>query len=570
MVVYHCRGVVDSSAVCRQTSRVVAFAFGIVALVVIKRDDYRALGCMKLPTVDFESCVINVFTSTGGEGGGSSAADMRLAAAGAATNFDSSTSISTARETEALIMYHGDVAHGPRNGSVEGDKKSVVAIAAQGVVSPTLSLVLPLQRRRMTSPDGSVARDPSASTSNSGDAFAASSISLAAARVPILNYGNVQYMLNVCVGTPCQHVNLFLDTGSSTMWVLPEKFDVGRSTSVEVTDRVAHMDYEQGSASGYIIRDKVNIGGLSLENVPFVDVEHMTKSMQSMVSDGLLGLGPISASSTRGTVLDELWRQAGVSIFSLVLTPYESASRLVLGMPPSDWYLAETLVYAPVAGDFWWAVQADLRIGGELAGRGICLLDSGTSFLGVPQSQYDAFVNMLLPIGSERCHTNTNKGTPLTWCSCDLVDDVLPVEVHIGGASFSIKGEDLLTPVHGHECLLELQSIRNGEMYILGDTFLRNVVAIYDTGARSLSETSGLENQMRIGLARRSPNAPPGPPSELMWWIRTVAMIVFCVSSCWIAVDVYFWVKAWWRRRYHRDSFIARGGEVSVAPYAEL
>jgi len=103
-------------------------------------------------------------------------------------------------------------------------------------------------------------------------------------------------------------------------------------------------------------------------------------------------------------------------------------------------------------------------------------------------------------------------------------------DILVSGALFPIQPSELLTPTSpgSDSCVLEVQPIMDGMPFILGDTFLRTVAAIFDTSGP------------RIGLARRlgaedlePPARPFGPPvPDADWHLQVwlpVAMVAVAV-----------------------------------------
>jgi len=76
------------------------------------------------------------------------------------------------------------------------------------------------------------------------------------------------------------------------------------------------------------------------------------------------------------------------------------------------------------------------------------------------------------------------------------------VDVHIGGAIFTMSPADFFTSLDDHDdsCVIEVQPSPDGMNPILGDSFLRTVLAVFDI------------ERTRIGLARRPGRAVPYVP----------------------------------------------------------
>ncbi len=63
------------------------------------------------------------------------------------------------------------------------------------------------------------------------------------ADVPLRDYMNTQYFVNVCIGTPCQEFEMIPDTGSSNLWVY--------SSQCEAVPCLYHDTYAETESSTY-------------------------------------------------------------------------------------------------------------------------------------------------------------------------------------------------------------------------------------------------------------------------------------------------------------------------------
>lgn len=272
--------------------------------------------------------------------------------------------------------------------------------------------------------------------------------------------------------------------------------------------------------------------------------------MNSIAFDGILGLGPLLLSHTGTSVFQQMYLQAGITAFSLVLTRYVEGSRLVFGEPPSLWYEPDTLVYTPVSSMLWWELPATMWIGGEMVHGDHFILDSGTSFLTAPRHVYWHFLDKVLPPGSR----NLCVADPITFvlvCPCRLTSGIRPVEIKFGGQIFPIPAQELFSPLSTAEdsCVLEVQPVGDGSPVILGDTFLRTVVAIFDA-----ADPAGL----RIGLAKRSSEAPPGGMPSRVLELRLSSSLMLLVSFACFAMEGMRLFREWQEHNVRHSDFFSR------------
>ncbi|CAJ1428600.1 unnamed protein product [Effrenium voratum] len=364
----------------------------------------------------------------------------------------------------------------------------------------------------------------------------------------LTDLGNTQYLGAVRLGTPGQEVQVIFDTGSSDLWVLDKAFDPSASSSAVDDGRTASVVYgDSKSITGKLLEDSVSLGGMRISAQPLLVVR---QGIDGVRADGVLGLAMPGLSHTGETVLQNLQRR-GVSSFSFALSGPSGDSFFLLGMPEASWYEAESLRWMPSSRDLWWSFEASLAIGEEVIFEGTFLLDSGTSYLGIPASMHKQVVQKMMRDSFQHCRVSS---TNLFICDCSAASQMLSAGVIVGDQVFGLPPASLMTPlsVLDLDCVVEVQKLsvrapkfsretgdrrwQDGLPVILGDTFLRTVVAVFDT-----------EPLPRIGLARRKGGAEMvrlGPLSydpldqagvglfvELMLLVSLCTGVIFCLEK---------------------------------------
>merc|ERR1711865_507578 len=130
-------------------------------------------------------------------------------------------------------------------------------------------------------------------------------------------------------GTPPQKFNVIFDTGSANLWV-PSANDrngklishanhnvyTGKASKSYVKDgRDFSITYGSGAMNGFVSRDTLQVGPLTVKNVPFVEAtDEVDLDLDSSMFDGIMGLGFPSIS-----VLGMQWE---------LLAPVECSSKL--------------------------------------------------------------------------------------------------------------------------------------------------------------------------------------------------------------------------------------------------
>jgi len=282
--------------------------------------------------------------------------------------------------------------------------------------------------------------------------------------------------------------------------------------------------------TGSVFADSVSIAGMTIAAQHFL-VPISTEGMGSVAADGVLGLALPGLSHTGETVLDRLRERAHISTFCLFLTGTQEGSYLAFGRPSEAWFAEHPVVWAPVRGGLWWAIEGTMVVGGVGIVAGMLLVDSGTSYLAAPPAVFQALVNAMLPAEAlARCEPQGP--ARVLVCPCDVAEVARSLDVWIGSSSFPLRPVDLLIPFAPGSCALQFMPTREGMPLILGDTFLRTVFAIFDTEGS------------RVGLARRrlSPGWPDLPDDGgggflrglPPWLLRCLALASFsgAVAAC--------------------------------------
>jgi hypothetical protein len=124
-----------------------------------------------------------------------------------------------------------------------------------------------------------------------------------------LAYAKGAYTVALEFGSERNRANLLLDTGSSTLVVLPSAYDATRDRSLKATPWAQQVKYGQGSWAGPVLTSELGLGegihARRLPSVPFALVQADTQNFRDY--DGLFGLafGGLNKAHDMSAVLTE-------------------------------------------------------------------------------------------------------------------------------------------------------------------------------------------------------------------------------------------------------------------------
>ena len=233
--------------------------------------------------------------------------------------------------------------------------------------------------------------------------------------VAMSNYMDAQYYGEISIGTPSQRFTVVFDTGSSNLWVpsskcgflqvpcdLHAKFDSKASETYEADGTPFAIQYGSGSLSGFLSKDDVKIGDLTVKGQYFAEATK-EPGIAFLFSkfDGILGLGFDTISVDKVSpvfynMMEQKLIDKNMFSFWLNRTSNEDGTasvvggELVFGGSDPKHFIGEH-TYAPVTREGYWQIKMDDF---KVAGRslGVCegeqgcqvIADTGTSLLTGP------------------------------------------------------------------------------------------------------------------------------------------------------------------------------------------
>jgi hypothetical protein len=119
--------------------------------------------------------------------------------------------------------------------------------------------------------------------------------------IPVKDYMNTQYFVDVQVGTPAQTFTVVPDTGSSNLWIYSskcwaavcwyhDKYDASKSSTYKADGQKFGITYGSGSISGFVSEDKAHLGDAT-SDMKFGEIESVSGiAFYASQMSGILGL----------------------------------------------------------------------------------------------------------------------------------------------------------------------------------------------------------------------------------------------------------------------------------------
>ena len=143
------------------------------------------------------------------------------------------------------------------------------------------------------------------------------------------------------------------------------------------------------------------------------------------------------------------------------------------------------VTWNPVTDTTYWTLKMrEARIGGILVVTSTkqAILDSGTSYLGLPTRDLKSMIDMLKEVHNFDCSFNELDGRYM--CDCEdaqlFYDTFPPLSVTLSESNtYEIPNYDYTTR-ESSICYINVLPLGEQDFWILGDSFLRNYYAIFD------------------------------------------------------------------------------------------
>lgn len=332
--------------------------------------------------------------------------------------------------------------------------------------------------------------------------------------ISLRNYLTVMYTGVVSIGTPAQQFDVVFDTGSADLWVFSTQapkslnylhfYDHSRSSSYTSNGGNFNVEYGLGKVSGFLSQDTASLGGLQVKNQIFGEVTEWTSNFENPDEpmDGIVGMAFKEAALDKAsTLIDNLYSNQVLlsKMFSFWLDKRLEGdqSRLILGPPDSNFYHGD-IVYVNLLTHnqgMWFVEMNDMSVDGvslNLCPNGCAaLVDTGSSFIGIPQSIFSSVVGQItkqrsdctVKNGAIQCYSTSTNGFP------DLT-------FNLDGKLFTLTASDYM--ISNQLGFMAINIDQSVNLFILGDTFIKTFYTVFDQENRRIGFAKSKETSVEI------------------------------------------------------------------------
>ena len=295
------------------------------------------------------------------------------------------------------------------------------------------------------------------------------------------------YFAQVKLGSNGTVMNMLLDTGAGTSWVMGHdcksapckthnNFGATDSTTFKSEAVTFELHYGSGNVSGTMATDTLAIAGFTLKPT-FGIATVASDDFKNFPIDGILGLAQSKGPHT--TFVESLVasKLLAANLFGVSISRSSDGPNtgvINFGTPDTTRFVGD-IAYTHVNGsdrDDWAIPMEDISFDGKKAGIQFKLayVDTGTSYIFSKKEEVKRLHDAIPGATSE---------DSITWrVPCTTT---LPLQLTFGANTYSIDARDWVGPnvkgnctsnIYGHDVV--------GDAWLLGDTFLKNVYAVFD------------------------------------------------------------------------------------------
>ena len=175
-------------------------------------------------------------------------------------------------------------------------------------------------------------------------------------------------------------------------------------------------------------------------------------------------------------------------VFSIYISDEGEKSSFTAGGYDIDKFAPDgTLTWNPLVDDDYWRIDLDKAVIGDvkvLTSTDTAIIDSGTTFIAMPDYDLESLVQLLDSVYGIRC----TESSSLHTCTCpDALNDQseLPEALKItlsGTNTYEVPLSEIIIndDFSFTGCSLAVMGLGNADFWILGDSFMRQYYSIFD------------------------------------------------------------------------------------------
>jgi hypothetical protein len=305
--------------------------------------------------------------------------------------------------------------------------------------------------------------------------------------LPVKDYMNTQYFVEISVGTPAQKFTVVPDTGSSNLWLyggschsiacLRHNRYQSKNSSTYVADGADFsIEYGSGGVSGFQSKDTVTMGDAMATQMTLGEIKKTSGAM-FLVSqlDGILGLAYNTISVNKlPTFIDVADDTEKTFSFYLHNNP-EASYMEIPGIDETEGKFTKIQSHKVAQEGYWSLNLTGLKQGDKSidVDNIYGVIDSGTSLIAGPKALVDQLIDGI---------TVDKK--------CKGIESLPDLTFTLDDTEYVLTYSDYVLQLSETQCILGIQSIDAPEGFnylIMGDVFMRPYPTKFDQDANEVT-----------------------------------------------------------------------------------
>lgn len=296
------------------------------------------------------------------------------------------------------------------------------------------------------------------------------------------------YFMQIAIGSSSAPMYMLLDTGAATTWVMGKScssapckihntFDPSSSKSFKSIGQTFNLSYGSGQVSGSLATESVSLAGMTM-SVTMGVADTTSDDFNAFPIDGILGLSQ-AKTGNNPNFIETLVASKNMksNLFGVSINRASDGTNtgeINFGSPNTAKF-SGSLNYNAVSsegGGDWSIPIANVGLGttqANIKGK-LAYVDTGTSFIFCPPEDAKTLHALVPGAASNNGVTYTVPCTTTT-----------PLTFTFGSTTYNVDSKDWVSPMANGVCTSNIygQAVVPGN-WLLGDTFLKNVYAVFD------------------------------------------------------------------------------------------